>query len=68
MEYGQSIEPGLSPTPNRFTTPKINFGASTVAPLMDGYTAGELTSELVCQCLQQLIGLEVAAVIGADRL
>ena len=35
---------------------------------MDGYTAGELTSELVCQCLQQLIGLEVAAVIGADRL
>jgi transposase-like protein len=47
--------------------PKIDFGASALAPLLDGSTAGELIPELVRHGLQQLIELEVAAVLGADR-
>jgi putative transposase len=42
-------------------------GASALAPLLDGSTAGELIPELVRHGLQQLIELEVAAVLGADR-
>jgi transposase-like protein len=38
-----------------------------LAPLLDGSTAGELIPELVRHGLQQLIELEVAAVLGADR-
>lgn len=39
--------------------------ASALAPLLDGNTAGELIPELVRHGLQQLIELEVAAVLGA---
>jgi hypothetical protein len=46
---------------------KTNFGASALAPLLDGSSAGELIPELVRHGLQQLIELEVAAVLGADR-
>ena len=47
--------------------PKKDCGASALAPLLDGSTAGELIPELVRHGLQQLIELEVAAVLGADR-
>ena len=47
--------------------PKIYSGASALAALLDGSNAGELIPELVRHGLQQLIELEVAAVIGADR-
>ena len=47
--------------------PTTNSGASAVAPLLDGSTAGELIPELVRHGLQQLIELEVAAVLGAER-
>ncbi len=47
--------------------PKMDCGASALAPLLDGSTAGELIPELVRHGLQQLIELEVAAVLGADR-
>lgn len=47
--------------------PKSDCGASSLAPLLDGSTAGELIPELVRQGLQQLIELEVAAVLGAER-
>ncbi len=43
-------------------------GASALAPLLDGSKAGELIPELVRHGLQQLIELEVAAVLGAERL
>ena len=47
--------------------PTTNSGASALAPLLDGSTAGGLIPELVRHGLQQLIELEVAAVLGADR-
>ena len=47
--------------------PKTNGAATELAPLLDGSTAGELIPELVRRGLQQLIELEVAAVIGAER-
>ena len=47
--------------------PKMDSRASALAPLLDGSTAGELIPELVRHGLQQLIELEVAAVLGADR-
>ena len=47
--------------------PKANSGASALAPLLDGSTAGELIPEIVRHGLQQLIELEVAAVLGAER-
>ena len=47
--------------------PKSHSAASELAPLLDGSTAGELIPELVRHGLQQLIELEVAAVLGADR-
>ena len=47
--------------------PKPDSGASALAPLLNGSTAGELIPELVRHGLQQLIELEVAAVLGADR-
>ena len=47
--------------------PKMDSGASALAPLLDGSTAGELIPELVRHGLQQLIELEVAAVLGAER-
>jgi len=47
--------------------PAKQSGASALAPLLDGSTAGELIPELVRHGLQQLIELEVAALLGADR-
>jgi len=47
--------------------PKTDTGASAVAPLLDGGTAGELIPKLVRHGLQQLIELEVATVLGAER-
>ncbi len=47
--------------------PKSDSGASALASLLDGSTAGELIPELARHGLQQLIELEVAAVLGAER-
>jgi putative transposase len=47
--------------------PKTYCAAPDLAPLLDGSTAGELIPELARYGLQQLIELEVAAVLGADR-
>ena len=47
--------------------PKGDSGASALASLLDGSTAGELIPELARHGLQQLIELEVASVIGAER-
>jgi transposase-like protein len=47
--------------------PKTDFGASALAQLLDGSTAGELIPEIVSHGLQQLIELEVAAVLCAER-
>ena len=47
--------------------PMSDSGASALASLLDGSSAGELTPELARQRLQQLIELEVAAVLAADR-
>jgi putative transposase len=47
--------------------PKLDSGASSLASLQDGSSAGELIPELARHGLQQLIELEVAAVLGADR-
>ena len=46
--------------------PKSHSDAPELAPLLDGSTAGELIPELVRHGLQQLIELEVAAVLGAE--
>ena len=40
---------------------------TALAPLLDGSSVGELIPELVRHGLQQLIELEVAAVLGAER-
>jgi len=45
----------------------LDSGGSALAPLLDGSSAGELIPELVRHGLQQLIELEVAAVLGAER-
>jgi hypothetical protein len=47
--------------------PKTHCASPELASLLDGSTAGELIPELARHGLQQLIELEVAAVIGADR-
>lgn len=47
--------------------PKVDSGASALAPLLDGSTAGELIPEIVRHGLEQLVELEVAAVLGAER-
>jgi transposase-like protein len=47
--------------------PKTDCGASALAAHLDGSSAGELIPELVRQGLQQLMELEVAAVLGAER-
>jgi putative transposase len=47
--------------------PTSHTAASELASLLDGSTAGELIPELARHGLQQLIELEVAAVIGAAR-
>jgi hypothetical protein len=47
--------------------PNAYRGAVDLAPLLDGSSPGELIPELAHHGLQQLIELEVAAVLGADR-
>ena len=47
--------------------PSFNLASPELAPRLDGSSAGELIPELVCHGLQQLIELEVAAVLGAER-
>jgi putative transposase len=47
--------------------PKADSGASALASLLDGSTAGELMPELARHGLQQRIELEVAAVLGVQR-
>ena len=47
--------------------PLKHSNASALAPLLDGSSAEELIPELVRHGLQQLIELEVTAVLGADR-
>jgi len=47
--------------------PTKQSDASAPAPLLDGSTAGELIPEIVRHGLQQLIELEVAAVLCAER-
>ena len=46
--------------------PKQQFDASSLLPLLDGSSAGELIPELATRGLQQLIELELAAFLGAD--
>jgi len=46
--------------------PKQQFDASSLAPLLDGSSAGELIPELATRGLQQLIELELAVFLGAD--
>jgi putative transposase len=47
--------------------PKQQFDASSLLPLLDGSSAGELIPELARYGLQQLIELEASAAVGADR-
>jgi putative transposase len=47
--------------------PKPHCAAPELASLLDGSSAGELIPELAHHELQQLIELEVAAFLGADR-
>ena len=47
--------------------PKSHAAAPELASLLDGSSAGELIPELARYGLQQLIELEAAAVIGAER-
>ncbi len=47
--------------------PTSNRASTELAPLLDGSSAGELIPELVRHGLLQLIELEVAAVLGAER-
>jgi putative transposase len=47
--------------------PKTHCAAPELASLLDGSSAGELIPELATRGLQQLIELEVAAFLGADR-
>jgi hypothetical protein len=64
---GQARFRGSSTTSTRRTKPKTHFAAPELASLLDSSTAGELIIELARHGLQQLIELEVAAVLGADR-
>jgi transposase-like protein len=47
--------------------PKTYSAAPDLASLLDGSSAGELIPELARHGLQQLIELEVAAILGAER-
>ena len=46
---------------------KTHCAEPELASLLDGSTAGDLIPELARHGMQQLIELEVAAVLGADR-
>jgi putative transposase len=45
----------------------LDSGASALAPPLDGSTAWQLIPEIVRHGLQQLIELDVAPVLGAER-
>ncbi len=47
--------------------PKTDSGALALAPLLDGSSAGVFIPELVRHGLQQLIELEVASMLDAER-
>jgi hypothetical protein len=47
---------------------QADSGAPGLAPLLDGSTAGVPIPELACHALQQLIKLEVAAVLGLTAM
>jgi len=64
---GQARDPGLRTTSTTRTIPITDSGASALAPLLDGSSTGELIPELVRHGLQQLIEMNVAAVLGAER-
>ncbi len=55
------------PTSSRQTLHRSHAAAPELASLLDRSSAGELIPELARGGLQQLIELEVAAVLGADR-
>jgi len=59
--------PGSSPTSTRRTMPTRQSAAAELASLLDGSSAGKLIPELTRHGLQQLIELEVAAFLSADR-
>ena len=63
---GQARSPGLRNTSTTQTMPKTYSAAADLAPLLDGSNAGELIPELARYSLQQLIELEVVAVLVAD--
>jgi putative transposase len=46
--------------------PKQQSDASSLEPLLDGSSSGELFPEIVRHGLQQQIELEVASVLGAE--
>jgi hypothetical protein len=64
---GQARPPGLRTSQTRQTIPNTYTAAHDLASLLDGSSAGELIPELARHGLQQLIELEVAAVLGVDR-
>ncbi|MFN7899768.1 MAG: transposase, partial [Synechococcaceae cyanobacterium] len=47
--------------------PKPHCAQSELASLLDGSCPGDLIPKLARNCLQQLIQLEFAAFLGADR-
>ena len=63
---GQARSLGLRNTLPIQTMPKTYSAAAYLAPLLDGSNAGELIPELARYDLQQLIELEVVAVLVAD--
>jgi putative transposase len=64
---GQARFPGSSSISTRRTIPTTHCAEPELASLLDGSSAGELIPELARRGLQQLIELEVAAVLGGDR-
>jgi len=64
---GQARDPGLRTTSTRRNMPMKYFDASALALLLESSMAGELIPEIFRHDLQQLIELEVAAVLGTER-
>jgi putative transposase len=52
---------------NQTNHAQTDYRASALVPLLDGSSAGELITDLVRHGLQQLIEVEVAAVLVAER-
>ncbi len=64
---GQARFPGLIPTSTRGTMPKADSGASALASLLHGRTAGELIPEMTRNDLRQRIDLEAPAFLVVRR-